>query len=448
MKIEDSRRIIWDLMERLRGVVYSRNPVFSALRLVFLKYAVDNSIGASNKEDMQQCIRAQKMFAMRDVSNGIETVIPVLRYIDSAYGLDAVLASPANIDEYARELFGADRLRQKRNASDEGFRSLMEYVGSLDLEEDQDSAIGRSMVDALISMLESNSERNSFAGENVTNNSVSLLAKALLRVAHDDSFLDFASGAGVSTLLITREALPAITNVELNGVNAAAAAMLYIMYGYQNIRILVHDSISERLPDIAGNKLFVDPPLAGKVEKSDTNEYSDMSLATLKRVIRDYLSRDGEAVVIVPSGTLFQGKKQAVDIRTELVQLGMVKAVISLPPMWYATSVNTNLLFISKKDMPRAEVLFVDATREMKNAKARSGAAAVISSELIGKIASVVADREEILGFSRLVHQNEIRSKDFNLVPSSYITLPSEEDTMTMEEVNAQLAELYRQLMQ
>ena len=116
--------------------------------------------------------------------------------------------------------------------------------------------------------------------------------------------------------------------------------------------------------------------------------------------------------------------------------------------MWYATSVNTNLLFISKKDMPRAEVLFVDATREMKNAKARSGAAAVISSELIGKIASVVADREEILGFSRLVHQNEIRSKDFNLVPSSYITLPSEEDTMTMEEVNAQLAELYRQLMQ
>ena len=448
MKIEDSRRIIWDLMERLRGVVYSRNPVFSALRLVFLKYAVDNSIGASNKEDMQQCIRAQKMFAMRDVSNGIETVIPVLRYIDSAYGLDAVLASPENIDEYARELFGADRLRQKRNASDEGFRSLMEYVGSLDLEEDQDSAIGRSMVDALISMLESNSERNSFAGENVTNNSVSLLAKALLRVAHDDSFLDFASGAGVSTLLITREALPAITNVELNGVNAAAAAMLYIMYGYQNIRILVCDSISDRIPDIAGNKLFVDPPLAGKVEKSETNEYSDMSLATLKRVIRDYLTRDGEAVVIVPSGTLFQGKKQAVDIRTELVQLGMVKAVISLPPMWYATSVNTNLLFISKKDMPRAEVLFVDATREMKNAKARSGAAAVISSELIGKIASVVADREEILGFSRLVHQNEIRSKDFNLVPSSYITLPSEEDTMTMEEVNAQLAELYRQLMQ
>ena len=448
MKTEDSRRIIWDLMERLRGVVYSRNPVFSALRLVFLKYAVDNSIGASNKEDMQQCIRAQKMFAMRDVSNGIETVIPVLRYIDSAYGLDAVLASPANIDEYARELFGADRLRQKRNASDEGFRSLMEYVGSLDLEEDQDSAIGRSLVDALISMLESNSERNSFAGENVTNGSVGLLAKALLRVSHDDSFLDFASGAGVSTLLITREALPAITNVELNGVNAAAAAMLYIMYGYQNIRILVHDSISERLPDIAGNKLFVDPPLAGKVEKSETNEYSDMSLATLKRVIRDYLTRDGEAVVIVPSGTLFQGKKQAVDIRTELVQLGMVKAVISLPPMWYATSVNTNLLFISKKDMPRAEVLFVDATREMKNAKARSGAAAVISSELIGKIASVVADREEILGFSRLVHQNEIRSKDFNLVPSSYITLPSEEDTMTMEEVNAQLAELYRQLMQ
>ena len=448
MKIEDSKKMILELMDRLRSVVYSRNLAFSALRLIFLKYALDNYIGANGKEEMQQCVRAQKMFALRDVSNGIETVIPVMQYIDRAYGLDGVLSGAGNIDEYARELFGADRLRQKKNTSEDGFRSLMECVGSLDLEEGNLPVIGKSLVDAMIEVIESNFERNSYSGEYVTNVSVSTLAKELLQLEPDDTFVDFTSGAGVSTLLITGDARSSIANVEINGANAAAAAMLYIMYGYQKIRILVGDSISRQITDLRGNKLFVDPPLMGRVERSETNDYTDTSLAVLNRVMHDYLTRDGEAIVVLPSNPLFQGKKQAVGLREELVQLGMVKAVISLPPMWYATSVNTNLLLISKKEMPQSEVLFVDASREMKGSKGRGGQAGTLSSELIEKICAAVTGRTSIDGFSRLIHQNEIREKDFNLVPATYIVAPTEEDNITMEEVNAQLAELYRQLMQ
>ena len=50
-------------------------------------------------------------------------------------------------------------------------------------------------------------------------------------------------------------------------------------------------------------------------------------------------------------------------------------------------------------------------------------------------------------GFSFIVHQNEIRKKDYNLVPATYVTAPAEEDSITMEEVNSQLAELFRQLL-
>ena len=448
MKIEDSKKMILELMDRLRSVVYSRNLAFSALRLIFLKYALDNYIGANGKEEMQQCVRAQKMFALRDVSNGIETVIPVMQYIDRAYGLDGVLSGAGNIDEYARELFGADRLRQKKNTSEDGFRSLMESVGSLDLEEGNLPVIGKSLVDAMIEVIESNFERNSYSGEYVTNVSVSTLAKELLQLGPDDTFVDFTSGAGVSTLLITGDARPSIANVEINGANAAAAAMLYIMYGYREIRILVGDSISRQIPELRGNKLFVDPPLMGRVERSETNDYTDTSLAVLNRVMHDYLTRDGEAIVVLPSNPLFQGKKQAVGLREELVQLGMVKAVISLPPMWYATSVNTNLLLISKKEMPLSEVLFIDASREMKGTKGRSGQANTLSSELIEKICSAVNKRASIEGFSCFVHQNEIREKDYNLVPATYIIAPTEEDRITIEEVNAQLSDLYRQLLQ
>ncbi len=448
MKIEDSKNMIWGLMERLRSVVFSRNLAFSALRLLFLKYALDNYIGASSKEDMQQCVRAQKMFALRDVDNGIETVIPVLQYIDRAYELERVLSNPANIEEYARELFGVDRTRQKRNTSETGFRSLIEFVGTLDLEEkENEPIIGKNLVDAMVGAIETNFERNSYSGKFVTNVSVSTMAKELLQVNRDDTFVDFAAGSGVSTLLITGDARPTVANVEINGVNAAVAAMLFIMYDYKRIRICIGDSLSEQIPDLHGNKLFVDPPLMGRLEKSDSNEYSDMTLAALNRVMHNYLSRDGEAVVVVPGGTLFQGKKQAVGIREELVQLGMLKAVITLPPLWYATSVNTNLLLISKKEMPQSEVLFIDATREAKASKSRGGPVNSISVELCKKIADAVSDRIEIDGFSCLIHQNRIREKDYNLVPATYLAAPMEEDSITMEEVNAQLAELYRQLM-
>lgn len=432
----------------LRDVVYSRNLAFSALRLLFLKYALDNYIGATSKEDMQQCVRAQKMFALRDISNGIETVIPVLQYIDRSYGLDGVLSSHDNIDEYARELFGADRFRQKRNASEDGFRSLMEFVGGLDLEEGNEPIIGRKLVEAIISMNDRSYSRNSFSGENASDIILSSIARELLNVTSEDVFLDFASGVGVSTLFIAGDAQPQIVNVELSGANAAAAAMLYIMYGYQNIRILVGDSISQLIPGLSGNKVFVDPPIASRVEKSDTNIYTDSSLAVLYRVMHDYLAKDGEALVVLPANPLFQGKKQAVELREELVQRGMLKAVIALPPMWYATTINTHILLITKEEMIQPEVLFIDATKEMKNTKIRGSQVSTIPADLIKRIASTVADRDVIEGFSCLASLDEIRNNNYNLVPATYLASPGEEDNMTMEEVEAQLAELYRQLME
>ncbi len=448
MKNEVSSDMIWNLTSLLRDVVYSRNLAFSALRLLFLKYALDNYIGATSKEDMQQCVRAQKMFALRDISNGIETVIPVMQYIDRAYGLDGVLSSHDNIDEYARELFGADRFRQKRNASEDGFRSLMEFVGGLDLEEGNEPVIGRKLVEAIISMNDRSYSRNSFSGENASDIVLSSLAKELLHVTSEDVFLDFASGVGVSTLFIAGDAQPQIVNVELSGANAAAAAMLYIMYGYQNIRILVGDSISQLVPGLSGNKVFVDPPIASRVEKSDTNIYTDSSLAVLYRVMHDYLTKDGDALVVLPANPLFQGKKQAVDLRKELVQRGMLKAVIGLPPMWYATTINTHLLLITKEEMIQPEVLFIDAAKEMKNTKIRGSQASTIPADLIKRIASTVADRDVIEGFSCLASLDEIRNNNYNLVPATYLASPGEEDSMTMEEVEAQLAELYRQLME
>ena len=45
MEIKD---IIWSLMNSIRGIIYSRNPALSAIRLLFLKYVIDNNVGVTS----------------------------------------------------------------------------------------------------------------------------------------------------------------------------------------------------------------------------------------------------------------------------------------------------------------------------------------------------------------------------------------------------------------
>ena len=444
MNNESFRPLIWELMERLRSVVYSKNLPVSALRLLFLKYCIDNYVGANSTEEMQQCGRAQKMFAMRDASNGIESIIPVLQYIDKAYNLNDILASQENIDEYARELFGIDALRQKRNIEEENFRSLLEYLGGIDLEESHGHEIGRNLVDSLLATIESTSNRNSFSAENVTAFPISTLAKELLQVKGSDTFLDFASGTGSSTLIITGDALPRIINIDLNRSNTAVSAMLYIMYGYKNIQVLCGDGIGRREFGVQASKIFVEPPFGVRLHEKSDNGYSDTTLASIDRIVHGYLGVEGEAIVVVPGSVLFQSKIQVAGLRNELVTLGMVRAVITIPPLSSVTNVNLHLLMLTK--MPTSDVVFVDATRDSKSARQRNKAGGKLSEELIAKIVSSIEGKKNVDGFSCVVKTAEIQENDNNLVPASYLTVPDEEDNTTLEEINAQLDELYRKL--
>lgn len=447
MRIDDCKMVIWNLMEQVRYSIYSRNPAFSALRLIFLKYAVDNCIGATSKEDMQQCVRAHKMLAMRDVENGIDTMIPVIQYIDRFYGFDHILSHPANVDAYARELFGVDQNRQKKNASEENFKTIMSLLGELDLEERSDESIGATYADALLEIIETNSERNSFSAEFVTNHSISKLAKAILSVNDTNTFVDFTSGTGASTLDIIGDSRPQIINAEINGEAVAVSAMLYIMKGHEKLRIVCQDSLSNVIDGLRGNKLFVDAPLSMKVTKTDNNDYSDSSLAVINRVMHDYLTRDGIAAITLPGSPLFQMKPQAVSLRDEMVNLGMLKSVIALPPLWNYSAVNTNLLILSKKQMPCHNVVFIDVVQDAKKTGSRNRTN-ILDDALIARIASAIENEETIAGFSYVAHTEEICNKDYNLVPATYIKYPKAEDTMTIEEIESQLSELYRQLLQ
>lgn len=447
----DFRKIIWEISNELRGVLYYKNIEFSVVRLLFLKYAVDNYIGAKSVENMQLCAKAQKMFAMKDIENGIATIIPVLQYIDSAYGLKDVLSGNENIENYACELFGDDKNRQRKNVITNDFKSVMNTLGSLDLEENNgDNSLGKELVDSLIENIVLSSFKNSFSGEYTTRANVSKLAKHILNVKADDVFCDFASGVGMSTIEITKDTLPKIINADCNNTAVAISAMLYIMYGYKNFKIFNEDSITRKNAEIYGNKIFVDGPLALRLKKTAENEYTDVSLAIINRVANDYLSTGGEestAIISLTSSPLFTAKKQAIDLRHKIIASGMVKAVIALPPMWRGTSIGTNLLVLSRA--PQDKILFINASEVTVTAKERMDVTgeALLPEKAINDIVQTVLNPENILDFSALVSIDSVIKKDCNLIPASYIEVCREEDTTTLEEIDAQLAVLYQQIL-
>lgn len=444
------KKIINELERKLFTVLYSRNTEFALVRLLFLKYAVDNYVGATSVENMQMCARAQKMFAMKDIENGIETIVPVLQYIDAAYGLTEVLSSIENIEGYACELFGDDKNRQKKNVFSENFKAVMDILGALDLEEkNKDNSLGEALVDALIENITANSNRNSYSSEYTTRTNLSKLAGKLLNVQSDDVFCDFASGTGLSTIEITKHAMPQIINVDINRSAIAISAMLYIMSGYHHVNISSKDSFTKKIEGLCGNKIFVDGPIASKLKKTDDNEYIDSSSAIINRVLHDYLSdsEDAMAVITLPSSPLFASKNPTLALREELVSLGLVKAVIALPPLWRGTAVGTNLLVITRKPQPK--VLFINAAETPVKTvnKLDIAGETLLPEDKIDLIAATVAKPESIVGFSKVATFEEIKGKNFNLIPATYVEVKREADDITVAEIDAKLAELYAELM-
>ena len=445
MNSNEIKTIIWSLMNNIRGIVYSRNPAFSAIRLLFLKYVIDNNIGVASIEDMQQCARAQKMFALRDVDSGADTVFTVLKYIDRTYGLDGILSH--SIDEYARELFGIDTAASKKRATSDGFKKLMDMLGQFDFEETtNDHSIGRLLVDEFVEVFYQTSDRKSFTGMFTSKRSLNQLAKGLLAVTSSDTFCDYASGTGLSTLTITRGVDPQIVNVEVDSEIASLSAMLYILYGYSHINVICADSLSTKVAGVSGNKLFVDGPIAGKLEDTDTNRYKDTSLAVVDRAIHCYLESEGRAIITVPSGFLFGSSRPSRELKEELINLGMIDAIIALPPLWNGTNIGTNLLVLNK-GVPRNNVLFINALDILKNGQknnARNNGE--LSEEVITKIINTVSQRNTEEGFSTVISSADVKDNQYNLTPAAYVTTIVEEDTITLDEIDAELKLLYQSL--
>lgn len=432
------------LEEELNRVYYAKNTGFSAVRLFFLKYITDNFIGAASREEMQDYATVQKMFAARNVEGGPNALMPVLDIVDKYYGLGGLLRE--SINEYAKELFGLDNSWNRKTATLEGFKRIMGALASIDLAEEKDSCEkGQALVGELLEGMQTRSDGNRFMGEFASKKEVGILASGLLQVKTGETFLDFASGTGSSTVLAVGNENCNIINADINRESLSIAAMLYIMNGYQRINLQNGDILSD--PDTlwSADKIFVDSPIGMKLLNLRYGEKVDSTVLSIYKAV-ECLKENGTAVVTAPSGLLFGSSRQQNAVKQMLVDNGYLQAVIALPVNWFGTGVTINLLVLSKQK--HNQVLFVNghSAEFSKYVEKTNGRMATISQEGLDKILDIHNNAITLDGLSTFVSTDVIKDKNYDLMPAIYVKEQIQEESMTIEEIDEELAKLYAQL--
>ena len=435
---------IVSLEDELNRVYYAKNTGFSAVRLFFLKYITDNFIGAVSREEMQDYAAVQKMFAARNVEGGPNALIPVLDIVDKCYGLDGLLRE--SINEYSKELFGLDNSWNRKTATLEGFRRIMGALASIDLAEEQGSfAKGQALVVELLEGMQTRSDGNRFMGEFASKKEVGILARGLLQVKTGETYLDFASGTGSSTVLAVENENCKIINADINRESLSIAAMLYIMNGYQYIKLQNGDILSD--PDTTWNadKIFVDSPIGMKLLNLRYGEKIDSTVLSIYKAV-ECLNENGTAVVTAPSGLLFGSAKQQNIVKQMLVENGYLQAVIALPINWFGTGVTINLLVLSKQK--GNQVLFVNghSAEFSQYVEKINGRIATINQEGLNKILDIHNHSIVVDGLSALISAEVIKEKNYDLMPATYVKEQMQEESMTIEEIDEELAKLYAQI--
>ena len=440
--IERCKKMIWDVSSALMSVVYTKNMTYSVVRLMFLKYVTDNCFKANTSEKMMDYVRVQKMFAARDNEGGQAAVYPILQMLDEEYKLDNILTSSLN--EYAKDLFGTDDSWGRKNSTINHHKAVMAAVAELNLEDNNDEInLGSILAECLASMVDVRARDVISAAETVTPAGIAHLSKIVLQVNKENVYADFVAGAGLSTLTIVPDKDTKIITSEINAECAAVAAMLYIMAGYKDISITVENSLAKYEDEVAiADKMFIDAPLNVKKVIEDKN-YSSTYLAVEKTM--NMLKDNGTAVVVVPGSMLFGMTKTQIEQRRKLLNNKWLQAVIALPPCFYSAGVGVNLLLISKTN--NENVLFINASNNgVMTFSEKDRRNNILTTEGISTIAQIIENGEEILGISKFCSAEEIAEMNYDLTPAKYMIVEEAHDDTTLNDIENELAELYKKL--
>jgi len=146
--------------------------------------------------------------------------------------------------------------------------------------------------------------------------------------------------------------------------------------------------------------------------------------AYLLHIIKS-LKPAGKAACILPHGVLFRGNAEAA-IRKNLIQRGLIKAIISLPAnLFYGTGIPACIIVIDKENAPtRRGIFMIDASASF----IKDGPKNRLREMDIHRIVDVFRRGQDVPKYARMVGYDVIEKNDFNLNLPRYIDSQPTED--------------------
>lgn len=129
------------------------------------------------------------------------------------------------------------------------------------------------------------------------------------------------------------------------------------------------------------------------------------------------IKENGTGAIILPHGVLFRGNAEET-IRTNLVNAGIIKAVIGLPAnLFYGTGIPACILVLENKKNPKRDIFMIDASKGF----IKDGNKNRLREQDIHAIIDAFDNLSDNDKFSRLVPYAEIEKNGFNLNIPRYI---------------------------
>ena len=232
--------------------------------------------------------------------------------------------------------------------------------------------------------------------------------------------------------------------------------MNMLFHGYENHKSLKGNTITNWKNGYIGDhesnidSVYANPPYGLKdygFEYAKTNatkenrwsfgvpSKSDGEYAFLLSAI-NLLTIDGQALIIMPLGTLFKDSTQA--IRKRLIENDLVEGIIELPEKMFLTTgipVCLWLINMDKETKDKNKIFMINASAEF----IRNGKFNVWNAE---KTINIYHNRTEEEFFSRYITSENLIESNYNLDVSKLIRKNNKKDIINIDELNSEIENL------
>lgn len=425
---------LWKSADELRGSMDASQYKDYVLTLLFVKYVTDKA-----KSDPKSLIEVPSggsfddLVALKGKPEIGEKVNIAIRKLAEANDLQGVINN-ADFDDPSK--LGEGKQMQDR------LSNLISIFQDLDFstsKADGDDLLGDAYE---YLMRHFATESGKSKGQFYTPAEVSRVMAKFLEISPDTprstTVYDPTCGSGSLLIKVAEEAPNGLTvyGQEMDNATWALSRMNMILHGNETHEIRQGNTLADP-KFLEGDSLqtfdyiVANPPFSAKTWRVGfENEFGRFEgfgeppakngdFAFLLHIVKSLKSK-GKAAIILPHGVLFRGNSEA-KIRKALVQKGLIKAIIGLPPnLFYGTGIPACIIVIDKSDAEkRTGIFMVDASLGF----AKDGPKNRLRARDIHRILDVFDDFQEQPHFSRFVSNDEISEpkNDFALSISRYI---------------------------